>query len=63
METSKRNEQEKKIAYLESRVDYLETELTRLNERLIECGFDEGIHSLMETIAELEEQVRLEEEE
>lgn len=41
------------IAALESKVDLLETELTVLNEMLIQCGFSEGIATLKMTIEEL----------
>ncbi len=42
-----------KIASLESQVDHLETELTFLNERLIACGFPEGIESLKASVEEI----------
>lgn len=35
-----------KIATLESLVDHLKTEITYLNQLLIECGFTEGITTL-----------------
>lgn len=41
------------IAILESRVDYLETELTYLNDLLVKVGFSEGISTLKETALEL----------
>lgn len=36
----------KKIATLESLVDYLKTELSYLNQMLVDCGFAEGITTL-----------------
>lgn len=36
----------KKIASLESLVDYLKTELSYLNQMLVDCGFVEGITTL-----------------
>ncbi len=36
----------KKIATLESLVDHLKTELSYLNQILVECGFSEGVHTL-----------------
>lgn len=36
----------KKIAILESLVDYLKTELSYLNQILVDCGFTEGIVTL-----------------
>ena len=41
------------IASLESQVDYLETELSYLNDLLIRCGFPEGIITLKATAEEL----------
>ena len=49
------------IAVLESRIDYLETELSYLNKILIECGFPEGIETLKLTAEELIEEKLLEE--
>lgn len=42
-----------RIAFLESQVDLLETELTTLNELLVECGFNDGIKTLKTTVQEL----------
>jgi len=61
METERQAQERKRIAHLESEVDFLETELERLNERLIEAGFDGGIYTLLDTIDEIEEQIRFEE--
>ncbi len=44
---------ETRIAFLESHVDLLETELTTLNELLISCGFPQGIQTLKSTVEEL----------
>lgn len=41
------------IAYLESKIDHLETELSYLNRLLIDCGFPEGIATLKLTAEEL----------
>ncbi|MEX0962383.1 MAG: hypothetical protein WDZ28_05975 [Simkaniaceae bacterium] len=41
-----------KIGLLESRIDQLETELSFLNRRLIDCGFDDGIETLKATVEE-----------
>ena len=43
----------KKIAYLESKLDLLETEFDYLNKLLKKCGFAKGIITLKETAAEL----------
>lgn len=40
----------RKIAWLESRLDQSETELSNLNQMLILCGFPEGIKTLKVTI-------------
>lgn len=42
-----------RIAFLESQADYLETELTRLNDLLIACGFTDGIKTLKSTVEDL----------
>lgn len=42
----------KKLAALESLVDYLKTEISYLNEILVECGFSEGITTLKTAIEE-----------
>jgi hypothetical protein len=44
---------QRKVAFLESHVDYLETELVSLNTLLVECGFSEGIKTLKATVQEL----------
>ena len=41
-----------KIAQLESRVDFLESEFTHLNDMLIRFGFDEGIKTLANALHE-----------
>jgi len=43
----------KKIATLESVVDHLKTELSYLNQILVECGFSEGIVTLKQTVEEM----------
>jgi len=43
----------KLTAYLESKVDMLETELSYLDEMLRRCGFPEGIRSLKLAVAEV----------
>ena len=42
-----------KIAILESRVDYLESEMSYVNDLLIKCGFPEGLVTLKATAEEL----------
>jgi len=42
-----------RVAFLESQVDLLETELLTLNDLLIRCGFPEGIKTLRSTVTEL----------
>lgn len=42
----------KKIATLESLVDYLKTEISHLNQMLIDCGFSEGIITLKQSVEE-----------
>ncbi len=39
-----------RIAFLESQIDLLETELSSLNTVLVQCGFPEGIKTLKETV-------------
>lgn len=43
----------KKIAILESLVDHLKTEISHLNEILLQCGFAEGIATLKIAAEEL----------
>lgn len=43
----------KRIATLESLVDYLKTELSYLNQILVECGFSEGVTTLKTAVEEL----------
>ena len=42
-----------RVAFLESQVDHLETELMNLNDLLIQCGFPEGIKTLKFTVEEI----------
>lgn len=48
-----RKDVEAKVAALETQVDMLETELSYLNQILVECGFPQGIHTLKDTVEEL----------
>jgi len=41
------------LAKLESQIDHLETELSYLNELLIQIGFDEGISTLKAAAEEI----------
>jgi hypothetical protein len=43
----------KKIATLESLVDHLKTELSYLNQILVECGFSEGVNTLKLAVEEM----------
>jgi len=47
------SELKKMAAYLESKVDLLETELGYLDDMLRRCGFPEGIQSLKLAVAEV----------
>jgi uncharacterized coiled-coil protein SlyX len=42
-----------RIAFLETKVDMLESELQYLNEILTQCGFPEGIATLKATVEDL----------
>ncbi|MBX7065709.1 MAG: hypothetical protein K1X28_00620 [Parachlamydiales bacterium] len=42
-----------KIAALESLVDYLKTEISYLNQILVDCGFSEGITTLKMAVEEM----------
>lgn len=44
---------EKEKAFLESKLDVLETEFAHLDELLKRCGFKEGIDTLKQTVEEL----------
>lgn len=44
-----------KIALLESKLDFYETEFDNLNNLLIQCGFQEGIKTLKAAAYELME--------
>jgi hypothetical protein len=52
MDIQKSDQKQATIAQLEMRVDFLETQLCRLNEMLIEFGFHEGIKSLTSALGE-----------
>jgi hypothetical protein len=43
----------RKVAWLESRLDQVETELSQLNQQLILCGFPGGVKTLKSTINDL----------
>jgi hypothetical protein len=43
----------KKVSYLETRLDFLETELSNLDELLVQTGFPNGVETLKETAREL----------
>lgn len=43
----------RKTAFLESRLDQIETEFSYINKLLFECGFPEGLQSLKLTIEDL----------
>jgi hypothetical protein len=43
----------KKIAILESLVDHLKTELSYLNQILVECGFSDGVITLKQAAEEM----------
>ncbi|NGX27157.1 MAG: hypothetical protein K940chlam6_01090 [Chlamydiae bacterium] len=49
-------ELQKRVAWLESRLDQTESELAHLNKLLMDCGFPEGLHTLKVTIEELLEE-------
>jgi hypothetical protein len=44
---------ETKLAALESQLDMMETELSYLNQILLDCGFPKGLATLRETVEEL----------
>ena len=46
-------ELQKRIAWLESRLDQSESELAHLNQLLVDCGFPEGLKTLKLTIEDL----------
>ena len=53
----KSNEElQRRVAWLESRLDQVETELVSLNSLLEDCGFPNGIHTLKSTINDLLEE-------
>ncbi len=53
---NREDELQRRVAWLESRLDQTESELTHLHELLLDCGFPEGINTLKETIEELLEE-------
>ena len=48
-----KEELQRRVAWLESRLDQTESELIHLNQLLKNCGFPEGIYTLKATIEEL----------
>lgn len=53
-----KEELQRRVAWLESRLDQAESELNHLNEMLLDCGFPEGISTLKSTIEELLEEAK-----
>ncbi|NGX38264.1 MAG: hypothetical protein K1000chlam2_01436 [Chlamydiae bacterium] len=49
---------QRRVAWLESRLDQVESELNHLNKLLLDCGFPEGVRTLQETIEELLEEAK-----
>lgn len=47
---------QEKVAGLESKLDYYETEFCRLNDLLKKCGFPKGIQTLKESALDLLEE-------
>ena len=45
-------ELKRKVAGLETQLDFMETQFSRLNELLIEFGFDNGMVTLAESLEE-----------
>jgi hypothetical protein len=57
-------ELKRKVAQLETQLDYMQTEFSRLNDLLVQFGFDEGIFTLAESLeeaVEIDEYVRIRE--
>lgn len=50
----------KKVSYLETRLDILETEFANLDELLVRTGFPKGVETLKETALELIDEMSLE---
>jgi len=53
MDNPNNNQLQATVAFLESKVDMLESELSYLDAILIRCGFPHGINTLKETVEEL----------
>lgn len=53
---NREEELQRRVAWLESRLDQTESELSHLNALLLDCGFPEGIRTLKKTIEELLEE-------
>jgi hypothetical protein len=57
-------ELKRRVAQLESQLDYMQTEFSRLHDLLVQFGFDEGILTLAESLeeaVEIDEYVRIRE--
>jgi hypothetical protein len=50
---TEKNELLLKVAKLESQLDHLETELSKLNDNLLLCGFPQGLISLKASVDEI----------
>lgn len=49
----------RRVAFLESRLDQLESEFAYVNKLLLDCGFPEGVESLKATIEDLLEDIKI----
>jgi hypothetical protein len=47
------NELYRKIAFLESQIDLMETEFAEVSDLLVRCGFPQGIDTLKDAALEL----------
>lgn len=48
-----KDELQRRVAWLESRLDQVESELAELNHLLVNCGFPDGVRTLRATITDL----------
>jgi len=53
MDNTNNNQLQATVAFLESKVDMLESELSYLDAVLMRCGFSQGIKTLKETVEEI----------
>lgn len=53
---NREEELQKRVAWLESRLDQAESELSHLHKLLLECGFPDGVRTLKATIEDLLEE-------